>query len=44
MWSAYIAQWPAGWTAQAHVEGFELIPFFGFPKGLGFKYLWFNNL
>ena len=44
MWSAHIAQWPAGWTAQAHVEGFEMIPFFGFPKGLGFKYLWFNNL
>ena len=44
MWSAYIAQWPAGWTAQEYVEGFELIPFFGFPKGLGYKYLWFNNI
>ena len=44
IWSAYIAQWPASWVAQEHVEGFEIIPFFGFPKGMGFKGIWFNNL
>lgn len=44
MWSAYIAQWPASWVAQEHVEGFEIIPFFGFPKGMGFKGIWFNNV
>ena len=44
IWSAYIAQWPASWVAQPHVEGFEIVPFFGFPKGMGFKGIWFNNI
>ncbi len=44
MWSAYIAQWPASWVAQPHVEGFEIIPFFGFPKGMSYKGIWFNNV
>lgn len=44
MWFPYIAQWPANWVAQPHVENFEIIPFFGFPKGMSFKGIWFNNV
>ena len=44
MFSASIAQWPANWVAQPHVENFEIIPFLGFPRGMSFKGIWFNDV
>ena len=37
-------QWPSAYATQGHMEGFEIIPFFGLPRGSGSKYVWLNNV
>ncbi|MDE2986508.1 MAG: ABC transporter substrate-binding protein [Chloroflexota bacterium] len=40
----YTLQWPSAYATQGHLEGFEIIPFFGLPRGSGSKYVWLNNV
>ncbi|MDE2639468.1 MAG: ABC transporter substrate-binding protein, partial [Chloroflexota bacterium] len=40
----YTLQWPSAYATQGHLEGFEIIPFSGLPRGAGSKYVWFNNV
>ncbi len=44
MLMVYTLQWPSAYATQGHLEGFEIIPFFGLPRGSGSKYVWLNNV